>query len=196
MSTVVIPNRATSTPDGDLATGLLRSLADLLARRPTGSFAEMLIEMAARFGAQGAGIAGPGRPTVSGWIRKPRDEYPWTQRAEAVWTLAEGGETRTLTDGDSSWLLWFRPRAQGLWVLWLNDTAARRWSESEAAALALAGLALVGAGWIDEGRAAGEPVDQRLEQAAQITSRLSHDFGNLLTGVLGFSELALAQVHS
>lgn len=34
----------------------------------------------------------------------------------------------------------------------------------------------------------------QLQFAAQITSRLSHDFGNLLTAILGFGELAATQV--
>lgn len=34
----------------------------------------------------------------------------------------------------------------------------------------------------------------RLEEAAQVTRRLAHDYGNILTGVLGFTELALSQV--
>ncbi len=33
----------------------------------------------------------------------------------------------------------------------------------------------------------------RLEQAAVITSKLSHDFGNYLTGIMGFAELSLLQ---
>ena len=35
---------------------------------------------------------------------------------------------------------------------------------------------------------------EQLRLTAQVTSRLSHDFGNLLTGILGFSELAAANV--
>ena len=34
---------------------------------------------------------------------------------------------------------------------------------------------------------------QRMEAAARIVRRLAHDFGNILTGILGFSELALSQ---
>jgi nitrogen-specific signal transduction histidine kinase/ActR/RegA family two-component response regulator len=34
----------------------------------------------------------------------------------------------------------------------------------------------------------------RLEDAALVTRRLAHDFGNALTGILGFSELSLAQL--
>src|SRR5262245_24738833 len=36
-------------------------------------------------------------------------------------------------------------------------------------------------------------VRTRLEMAAAITSRLAHDFGNYLTGILGFTELGLSQ---
>src|SRR5262249_56788857 len=36
---------------------------------------------------------------------------------------------------------------------------------------------------------------RRLEDAAIVTRRVSHDLGNLLTGVLGFTELAQAQVE-
>src|SRR5260370_3006376 len=39
-----------------------------------------------------------------------------------------------------------------------------------------------------------EQIAERLRQAAHVASRLSHDFGNLLTSILGFSELALTQV--
>jgi nitrogen-specific signal transduction histidine kinase/FixJ family two-component response regulator len=35
---------------------------------------------------------------------------------------------------------------------------------------------------------------RKLEQAALVTSRLSHDFGNVLTGIMGFAELSLAQL--
>src|SRR5260370_31696880 len=34
----------------------------------------------------------------------------------------------------------------------------------------------------------------RLEHSAVITGRLSHEFGNYLTGIMGFTELSLAQV--
>src|SRR5207253_5621549 len=37
-------------------------------------------------------------------------------------------------------------------------------------------------------------INERMREAASVASRLSHDFGNLLTPILGFSELALSQV--
>ena len=36
-------------------------------------------------------------------------------------------------------------------------------------------------------------LQDRLEQSAMVTSRLSHDFGNYLTGIMGFTELSLSQ---
>src|SRR2546421_83864 len=67
-----------------------------------------------------------------------------------------------------------------------------------AAALALAGQALsrwLGSEarprWADQLALAAR--QERLETAADVTRRLSHDFGNVLTGILGFTELALAQ---
>lgn len=45
----------------------------------------------------------------------------------------------------------------------------------------------------DESGADTAAQQRRLEQAAVITSRLSHDFGNYLTGIMGFTELSLSQ---
>jgi signal transduction histidine kinase/ActR/RegA family two-component response regulator len=83
------------------------------------------------------------------------------------------------------------------WVLWLEDGRRTSFSDAEQAALALAGhslgrwLAADGPRWADQvDRAARQ---QQLEVAANVTRRLAHDFGNVLTGIMGFTELALAQ---
>jgi signal transduction histidine kinase/ActR/RegA family two-component response regulator len=84
------------------------------------------------------------------------------------------------------------------WVLWLEDERRTGYSHDEHAALALAGQVLARwlgsaaeARWADQmDRAARQ---QQLEVAAAVTRRLAHDFGNVLTGILGFTELALAQ---
>ncbi|MGL4555113.1 MAG: response regulator [Gemmataceae bacterium] len=86
------------------------------------------------------------------------------------------------------------------WLLWLEPKPGRAaWTDAEAAALALAGVAL---GRLLDPHAPrprwGQQLDlagrqQRLEAAAAVTRRLAHDFGNVLTGILGFTELALAQ---
>src|SRR5262245_22856946 len=37
-----------------------------------------------------------------------------------------------------------------------------------------------------------EEMERHLQTAAAVAGRLAHDFGNVLTGILGFTELALA----
>jgi signal transduction histidine kinase len=87
---------------------------------------------------------------------------------------------------------------RGGWLLWLEDDGRATWSTSEAGLLALAGQALTHRLTRDE---ASTPwavqLDrgirrQRMETAGNVVRRLAHDFGNVLTGILGFSELALA----
>src|SRR5262249_26954249 len=83
------------------------------------------------------------------------------------------------------------------WVPWLPRARPGRRADGAAAALPLAAQALAGGagapapGWV--GRLDRSARQQRLETAAQVARRLAHDFGNVLTGILGFTELALAQ---
>jgi signal transduction histidine kinase len=106
---------------------------------------------------------------------------PGHDRTNWLWTLLDSGVNQPC-------------------VAWIAGPEDRIWSNSERAALPLAGqalLRLVGAG-------AGAPaltrtferarLQGKLEAAAALTSRLAHDFGNVLTGILGFAELSIAQL--
>jgi signal transduction histidine kinase len=84
--------------------------------------------------------------------------------------------------------------------VWLEPGKDRAWTTAEAAALTLAGQALAQslqtAG--EAGPVWGAQMEQaarqrRLEEAALVTRRLAHDYGNVLTSILGFTELSLAQ---
>jgi signal transduction histidine kinase len=99
------------------------------------------------------------------------------------------------------------------WVLWLEDPRRDTWTPAEAAALALAGKVLDRV--LEDGKpdrrgapCAGKHAmrspcwarqleraarQRRLEDAARLARRLAHDFGNVLTGIVGFTELALSQ---
>ena len=75
----------------------------------------------------------------------------------------------------------------------------RQWSSAEAAALALAGEALSRRLRRPEGaprwaRQLLRQRQQRFDEAATAARRIAHDYGNVLTGILGFSELALGQL--
>ena len=85
-------------------------------------------------------------------------------------------------------------------IVWLEDAGRAPWSVEEAAALALVGQALgrllddatcSAAPWVEQWDHAVR--QQHLDRTAQVTGRLAHDFGNVLTSILGFTELCLAQ---
>src|SRR5205823_5886766 len=92
-----------------------------------------------------------------------------------------------------------RPPTRPGWLLWLESDARRTaWTAAEAAALALAGQAL--GRLLETGQTKtrwAEQLDraerqQGLESAAGVAARLAHDFGNVLTGIVGFCDLCLA----
>ncbi|MFQ3649196.1 MAG: response regulator [Gemmataceae bacterium] len=84
------------------------------------------------------------------------------------------------------------------WLLWLEPGTNRPgWTEAEAAALSVFALGMGRVlersqpSWASQALlCAGQ---QQMEMAAAVSRRLAHDFGNILTGILGFTELALAQ---
>jgi signal transduction histidine kinase/ActR/RegA family two-component response regulator len=162
---------------------------------------ELLAELAAAFAASGAGLAS--LPDAATLVRHPAAGQ---QTSDLAALLACAGTVAGATTLDrpagGSYLVSAVPGAGGNWALWLEDERRTNWDES-AALLELAGLAL--ARWLRNSGGHAQPPrwadqldravrQQRLETAAQVTRRLAHDFGNVLTGILGFSELALAQV--
>ena len=86
-------------------------------------------------------------------------------------------------------------------MIWVVRDSSRGFSETEARLLPLAGFAL----WRSlERDPRAQPLrfalstahaHARLERSARLTGKLAHDFGNLLTGILGFAELALHQAE-
>lgn len=83
--------------------------------------------------------------------------------------------------------------------IWIARSAGLpKWTNGEIAALELAALCLARTfAGNDKPRWAkqAQRLDRQriLDLTAQVTRRLAHDFGNILTGILGFSELALGQ---
>jgi len=87
--------------------------------------------------------------------------------------------------------------AQGEWlvavvnsalIVWAQRSAERGWDDNDRWSLMAAGQAIER--WRGQ---APNHLHDNLEQAAVVASRLCHDFGNYLTGVLGFTELGLSQ---
>jgi signal transduction histidine kinase/ActR/RegA family two-component response regulator len=162
----------------------------------------LLAELTAVFGAIGAGLANltEGK-TFARHPHAAETRGPWNDDPALLARLRENttAVTAPRPTGGSFLLAATALATPTPWLLWVEDSKRNAWTDAEAAALALVAQVL------------GRPVDgngpsprwavqldrvgrqQRLEIAAVVARRLAHDFGNVLTSILGFTELALTQ---
>jgi signal transduction histidine kinase/ActR/RegA family two-component response regulator len=192
-----------TTPSADTSRGALDFLHALLAGPPAGpaGLADVLRGLAEAFGAAGAGLASlpDGAPAAyggpGGALAPPAP--PWEGDRGLLARACEApGALAAPAPGGGGCLLAAAPDGPGGWLLWLDGRGRAAWTDAEAAALALAARLFAG-------RAAGDAAPRwarqregaerqhRLEAAADVTRRLAHDFGNVLTAILGFTELCL-----
>jgi signal transduction histidine kinase/CheY-like chemotaxis protein len=125
---------------------------------------------------------------------------PWEESVAFLQTVVGAGGAAPQTSASGSWLVsqvW-EPRFGEPLLVWLWRASKAPWPPEAAAALPLAGqtlarLAFHGDLSADEQARAWHLAYTRrqLERAALVTGRLSHDFGNVLTGIMGFTELSL-----
>ena len=197
-----------TTEDG--AQSALNFVHSLLANATTPLALEtVLARLAKAFHATSAGSAGllGEAPVVQREISADGHALPGLGLAPEKWrhlvielrrtptsiTESAGKERSLLVTGTS-------PLEGTTWLFWVEDEARRVWHAEDQAALALAGLAIErcvlrqkGAerftAWLDRTRR-----QQKLEDAAAIVARLAHDFNNVLTGIMGFTELSLGHL--
>jgi len=162
---------------------------------------ELPARLAEAFGAEGAGLAGPFRgrhaPSFSWWKSQPDAGFPWQEKMSPLPVIRQVVRHENLT-----WLL--APLGLPLEdvVAWVALATPPAGGDADLDPLAAAGLLLwqalerscPGHPWLLGHRQ--KQSDDRNEHAARFAGKLAHDFGNLLTSVLGFSELARAQVPS
>jgi signal transduction histidine kinase/ActR/RegA family two-component response regulator len=195
---------ANDLPQTDDSQALLAHLHQLLLA-PVGEQPDLLAllqELVHRTHSQGAG-----------WIAFPVQgqgvRFPLTTQgiADVTW-LHQSGWPQHVVQSSTAVVL---ERSEGpadlvthvtaagnTWLLWIEPGAQRPgWTEAEAAALSVFALGLgrllerCQPSWVAQALlTAGQ---QQMEMAASVSRRLAHDFGNILTGILGFTELALAQ---
>lgn len=188
------------------ALAFLHTLLHGAAARPR-TLAELLRELAQAFGAEAAGLAAPAEanPTLrhrEGPNAAPA-RWPWDERPDlAAEALRSPTALLGRTADGRAWLLaaaW--APTSGSLLLWLEADAQRVWSGEESAALALAAQALARLSVAPEAAPADwarslekARLHEHIEGAARLTGKLAHDFGNVLTGILGFAELSLSQI--
>lgn len=189
----------------DRSHAMLQQAHDLLAR-PVGDQSDvtgLLADLVTAAAAAAAGLVGSPDPTTAFVFPhrpQPADGVPWLRdpawaahvhRSPSAVAIDAGERGLDLVASvgftEPGWLLWLEPRP-----------GRAAWTDAEAAALSVVGCVLSRMMQPGDRPRWGTQLDraarqQQLETAAAVTRRLSHDFGNILTGILGFTELALAQ---
>jgi signal transduction histidine kinase/ActR/RegA family two-component response regulator len=194
-------------PPGDRSRAALDFAHRLLAAPATDwpGLDRLLADLAAAFAAAAAGLAT--LPDGALLARSPsvpaNFQPPWVRDAELIPRARAALTALTVPSSEVGPLLLsaFAAADGSSWLLWLEAGSRSGWTDGEAAALPLVGHTLsrrlgapAGEGtprWAGQLDRAGR--QQRLENAAQVARRLAHDFGNVLTSIIGFTELALAQ---
>ncbi len=192
-----------STPMNDSSKAVLDYLHRLLRRsnEEQPSLAGLLAELAEVFEVTAVGLASlPEGRIVHRHPSMPVEgetTWPWQEDPNLL-NRANGGNVHLERAGCPMLLAVFTGSDRSNWLLWLEDARRTAFTDSEAAALCLAGQILA-RGLANENRAKwADRLDllarqERMETTANVTRRLAHDFGNILTGILGFTELALNQ---
>lgn len=187
------------------ALGFIHRLLSLPAEEQPGLH-DILDELTVAFGANAAGLATfpesiPMCYPSASCPRALEEAFPpWSEQADLMQQLPQLRATLTLPrrSGGSCLLTLLGTPERGGWLLWLEDESRSSWCDSEGALLTMVGQALMQRLMRDERRTSwADQLDRsirriRMDAAARLVRRLSHDFGNILTGILGFSELALA----
>ncbi len=178
---------------------------DLLLRPAvtTADLPDLLAGLARAYDGRGAGLAAlvAGVPVLK--ERAPAGgaapRWPWEDHADFLADEPHG--PRTFGGPAGSVLAAAADRDGDLrWLVWLEADAGRTWTDGEHSALKLAAELLPRTLAVEvDATPWTQTLEQkrwqrRLEELAGVTGRLAHDFGNVLTGVLGFTELALTQL--
>ena len=166
----------------------------------------LLEELSSAFAVSGAGLATfPEGVPLSFYPTLPPESLssaslPWHEQPDLIEHVSaeRGSLTAPRRAGGSCLITILGTPERGGWLLWLEHGERMEWSESEGSLLVMAGHALTRRLTREESlppwaaqldRAIRQ---QRMDASARIVRRLAHDFGNILTGILGFSELSLA----
>ena len=146
-------------------------------------------------GWRAAGLVWPADAPTLNKVYPSAAEPPRPDELAAVLPRLRAGEPTVLGgNGRNRAYAAVAPRGRPGGALWVDRTAGEAWSDADRAYLALA------AKTIERSSAfaalAGPSLDpdalsRRLADAAVIAGRMAHDFDNILTGIMGFADLAL-----
>jgi len=161
----------------------------------------MLQGLAGQFDVAGLGVCAFSDPSKDllrfnqGSVPK---KFPWQSDGKILTAARASLGAEAVHDKSGEWLISavMAPPCDELYLAWIFRPE-RNWSESERWQWTFASQALLRWYFEDANKTEGVAVIQRrLESAATISSRLIHEFGNFLTGIMGFTELAQSRAAS
>lgn len=189
-----------TNPDVPPILTYLPQLAEANSTLPVDS---VLQQLANFYDADGIGVTSltgflPDRVWYADPTKKP-ETLPWRGDAGFVNRLRTILAAEAHQNGSGEWLigLAWEPRDGEAHGVWLHRTTPQGWREADRKLWPIVAQTLVR--WLAlhaEPTASAARLRRSLEETALVTSRLSHDFGNYLTGIMGFTELSLAQAPS
>ena len=170
------------------------TLSRLLAGGTGTSLESLLADLAASFGLSEAGLRWPvvGNPQVAVAVGT-NDDCDWDAATAARLASAPNSHEVLADPMGTRFLipLVFENRRNG--VFWAAPTGASSLTEEDRLALVLAAQCLARHPSLLDliGAADHVRVTQRMQDAAQASGKIAHDFDNIFTGVVGFAEMAL-----
>jgi len=168
----------------------------------------LLTQIAEAFDASGAGLAAgpnwqplwrhvtPGRSNT-----KVEAAWPWSLPQTAA-ELRNSRVARSYAIGERFGVLaaWGQHETADGWILWVERDSPRPWEGWTPEALGVVAACMARAASAEPGAPSWAAQleclarRQRLDEIAQVVRKLAHDFGNVLTSILGFAELSRALV--
>ncbi len=174
-------------PNGTLAVGL-NSLADWLSEASEGgTFSARFRDWVRDSGWQSAGVAwAPSERQTQVVVATPETTQSLAELpaavAEACGTLPA---STAFPVGPCGRAIRLPDRADGL--LWAEKPTADPWTEVECSYLSLSARLIERC--LRPAASESDRLNRRLDDVAVIAGRLAHDFDNILTGIIGFSDL-------
>lgn len=178
---------------------ILNYLCQLTAGKDSPSVDSVLQRLIEMLDVNGVGVSCLDDPSMDCFLFTPAtkspETRPWQTDGKQVPTPCDLA-VHSSQDAGGNWLMCRvrEPREGTPLIAWLYRPSTSLWSDADQTLWPVVAQTLVR--WMSNPSELRTEASLRrnLEQTAVLTSRLSHDFGNYLTGILGFTELALTQV--
>ncbi len=170
------------------ARSVLDYFRELEERRESTAFDTVLDGLLQIFAADEIGLSAMDGNGTKAASASQKASYPWQIDPQLLERIQASPCAKVHQEDSGAWLVSVVERNGSSYLAWAQRTAAQPWRDADRWPWFFASQALVR--WR---RPETSTVTQRLEQAAVVTGRLTHDFGNFLTGIMGFTELSLSQ---